>query len=84
MYLEEATATLFDEPVVLYQINDMFQRGLCGDEGGYCSDITKTSWETCVCPEKTDDLECLNPANNKWKSVQGSVALVGQMFNHFG
>lgn len=84
IYLDEVTATMYDESVLLFRINQMNQRGLCGDEGGYCTDPSRTDQEGCTCPEKTDDLKCLNPANNKWTSIQGSVTTVGQMFNHFG
>jgi hypothetical protein len=81
VYIGEADATFFDEPVAKWRIANRFhQRGHCGADGGYCFDsenktvLKDVSWDQC-----TED---------KWMKKQpgtpGSLQTVGQIFSNFG
>jgi hypothetical protein len=81
VYLGEADATLFDEPVAKWRIANRFhQRGHCGADGGYCFDsenktvLKEVSWDQCT--------------QDKWMQKQpdtpGSLEPVGQIFSNFG
>jgi|NorSeaMetagenome_1021524.scaffolds.fasta_scaffold42806_2 hypothetical protein len=81
VYLDEADATFYDEPVVMWRIANTFQqKGHCGSDGGYCYDnenktvLKDVAWNQC-----TED---------KWKvkspGTPGTLVSVGQIFYAFG
>ena len=81
VYTDEATATFYDEPVVMWRIANSFQqKGHCGTEGGYCWDtenktiLKSVPWNQC--------------SEDKWKlkapGTPGSLQAVGQIFDAFG
>jgi len=96
VYVEEATCTFYDTPIILDQLStNFYSKGLCGNPGGFCSDPALTSEESCMCPEKqavleglTEDLVsdavCATSTDNKWTAQYGNLITVGEVFEPFG
>jgi hypothetical protein len=83
VYKGDATATFYDEPVLLYQINQMYAKGMCGNGGGYCTDL-RYNKDDCLCPTMNPEGECVNLEKNEFKEIEGELETVGTIFNPFG
>jgi hypothetical protein len=84
VYNGEADVTFYDEPVLLYRLqNNFYSKGECGFPGGFCSDKDQTDEKTCNCPVK-DALGRCQPTKNVWTSVNGNMITRGEVFNPFG
>jgi len=89
VYLEEATCTFYDSPILLASLaQDYYAKGKCGNPGGYCSDPDLTDRESCECPKKVknnfgEDVCPPDPVNT-WTEVFGNLVMVGDTFKPFG
>mmetsp|Transcript_33754 Transcript_33754/g.81795 ORF Transcript_33754/g.81795 Transcript_33754/m.81795 type:complete len:660 (+) Transcript_33754:187-2166(+) len=84
VYEEEADVTFYDEPVLLYRMqNNFYSRGKCGFPGGFCSDSAQTDETSCKCPSKDTLGRCL-PTDNEWTPLKGNLITRGEVFNPFG
>jgi len=71
VYIGEASAMFYDQPVVAVELTNMKMKGMC-NEGGYCEDGISFEKESC----EENEME--------WTSVQGTMGIVGNVFNPFG
>mmetsp|Transcript_20795 Transcript_20795/g.40413 ORF Transcript_20795/g.40413 Transcript_20795/m.40413 type:complete len:660 (+) Transcript_20795:231-2210(+) len=84
VYEGEADVTFYDEPVLLYRLqNNFYSRGECGFPGGFCSDKARKDKTSCECPTKDNLGRCL-PTENIWTPIDGNLVTRGEIFNPFG
>ena len=81
VYVDNATATFFDEPIIKWRIANTFaSRGHCGTEGGYCWDtqnrttLKDVPWNKC----DKDGQRLSQP------KFPGSLTTTGTVFSLFG
>jgi hypothetical protein len=88
VYLEEATCTFYDSPIIIQRLaSDFYGKGKCGNPGGFCSDGNYLDEVECKCPEKQVNsfgVEVCAKTSNKWTSVFGNMITIGETFKPFG